>query len=159
MHVYTYELVHSCTVDLLNLVWMSTVDLSTRHINQINNTKETGTVLDRNLPRIPNLVSDLAGGVPRYFHINSDKINSDMGKSWSRYDLQNFRKRNCLGDDQGELSKGTVVEGSRPRWPIGCIEIFMFSKFLFFPPLSNCETRIMQTTFLESRHRRKIYGV
>ena len=28
--------------------------------------------------------------------------------STSRYDLQNFRKRMFLGDDQGELSKGTV---------------------------------------------------
>jgi hypothetical protein len=27
---------------------------------------------------------------------------------WSRYDFQNFRKLNFLGDDQGELSKGTV---------------------------------------------------
>ena len=31
-----------------------------------------------------------------------------LGKFWSRYDLQNFRKRKFLGDDQGELSKGTV---------------------------------------------------
>jgi hypothetical protein len=30
-------------------------------------------------------------------------------KFWSRYDLQNFRKRIFLGDGQGELSKGTVV--------------------------------------------------
>ena len=28
------------------------------------------------------------------------------------YDLQNFRKLNFLGDDQGELSKGTVYENS-----------------------------------------------
>ena len=32
-----------------------------------------------------------------------------LGKFWSRYDLQNFRKRNFLGDDQGESSKGTVL--------------------------------------------------
>jgi hypothetical protein len=31
-----------------------------------------------------------------------------LSKFWSRYDLQNFRKRKFLGDDQGELSKGTV---------------------------------------------------
>jgi hypothetical protein len=31
-----------------------------------------------------------------------------LSKFWSRYDLQNFRKRIFLGDDQGELSKGTV---------------------------------------------------
>ena len=31
-----------------------------------------------------------------------------LSKFWSRYDLQNFRKRNFLGDDQGELSKSTV---------------------------------------------------
>jgi hypothetical protein len=31
-----------------------------------------------------------------------------LSKFWSRYDLQNFRKLNFLGDDQGELSKGTV---------------------------------------------------
>jgi hypothetical protein len=33
-----------------------------------------------------------------------------LSKFWSRYDLQNFRKRNFLGDDQGELSKGTVLK-------------------------------------------------
>ena len=34
-----------------------------------------------------------------------------LSKFWSSYiDLQNFRKRNFLGDDQGELSKGTVCE-------------------------------------------------
>ena len=32
-----------------------------------------------------------------------------LSKFWSRYDLQNFRKRIFLGDDQGELSKGTVL--------------------------------------------------
>jgi hypothetical protein len=32
-----------------------------------------------------------------------------LSKFWSRYDLQNFRKRNVLGDDQGELSKSTVL--------------------------------------------------
>jgi hypothetical protein len=32
-----------------------------------------------------------------------------LSKFWSRYDLQNFRKLNFLGDDQGELSKGTVL--------------------------------------------------
>jgi hypothetical protein len=31
-----------------------------------------------------------------------------LGKFWSRYDLQNFRKRDFLGDDHGELSKSTV---------------------------------------------------
>jgi hypothetical protein len=31
-----------------------------------------------------------------------------LSEFWSRYDLQNFRKRSFLGDDQGELSKGTV---------------------------------------------------
>jgi hypothetical protein len=32
-----------------------------------------------------------------------------LSKFWSSYiDLQNFRKRNFLGDDQGELSKGTI---------------------------------------------------
>ena len=31
-----------------------------------------------------------------------------LRKFWSRYDLQNFRKWNFLGDDQGELSKGTL---------------------------------------------------
>jgi hypothetical protein len=33
-----------------------------------------------------------------------------LSKFWSRYvyDLQNFRKLNFLGDDQGELSKDTV---------------------------------------------------
>ena len=36
-----------------------------------------------------------------------------LSKFWSRYDLQNFRKRNFLGDDQGELSKGTVQD---VRW-------------------------------------------
>ena len=46
MHVYMYELVHSCTVDLLNLVCMSTVDLSNRHMDKINNTKETGTAVN-----------------------------------------------------------------------------------------------------------------
>jgi hypothetical protein len=32
-----------------------------------------------------------------------------LSKFWSRYDLQNFRKRFFFGDDQGEFSKGTVV--------------------------------------------------
>jgi hypothetical protein len=31
-----------------------------------------------------------------------------LSQFWSRYDLQNFQNRKCLGDDQGELSKGTV---------------------------------------------------
>jgi hypothetical protein len=33
-----------------------------------------------------------------------------LSKFWSRYALQNFRKRKFLGDDQGELSKGTVLD-------------------------------------------------
>ena len=41
-----YELVHSCTVDLLNLVFMSNVDLSNRHMDKINNTKETDAVVN-----------------------------------------------------------------------------------------------------------------
>jgi hypothetical protein len=31
-----------------------------------------------------------------------------LSKFWSRYDLQNFREQKFLGDDQGELSNGTV---------------------------------------------------
>jgi hypothetical protein len=38
-----------------------------------------------------------------------------LSKFWSRYDLQNFRKRKFLGDDQGELSKGTVQGCSKSR--------------------------------------------
>jgi hypothetical protein len=46
-----------------------------------------------------------------------------LTKFWSRYDLQNFRKRKFLGDDQGELSKGTVPiyscrSASLPRIPV-----------------------------------------
>ena len=39
-----------------------------------------------------------------------------LSKFWSRYDLQNFRKLNFLGDDQGELSKGTVFVFPRVAW-------------------------------------------
>jgi hypothetical protein len=54
--------------------------------------------------------------LPRYWSpIRSETGFVILSKFWSRYDLQNFRKRNFLGDDQGELSKGTVVESSR-RW-------------------------------------------
>jgi hypothetical protein len=35
-------------------------------------------------------------------------LSYNLSKSLSRYDLQNFRKRKVLGDDQSELSKGTV---------------------------------------------------
>ena len=53
--------------------------------------------------------------LPRYWSpIRSETGFVILSKFWSRYDLQNFRKRNFLGDDQpgdqGELSKGTVLE-------------------------------------------------
>ena len=39
-----------------------------------------------------------------------------LSKFWSRCELQNFRKLIFLGDDQGELSKGTV-----PTYPDGTV--------------------------------------
>ena len=41
-----------------------------------------------------------------------------LGKFWSRYDLQNFRKLIFLVYDQGELSKGTVDGHAMFDWPV-----------------------------------------
>jgi hypothetical protein len=47
-----------------------------------------------------------------------------LSQFWSRYDLQNFRKLIFLGDDQGELSKGTVLNlvlNLVPQWAAGAL--------------------------------------